>query len=276
MMQEAVETAKKAETVILFLGEHYQASGESASQTKIQLPAHQLALLDRVYEVNPQIVVVTFSGRPLDLRHVVEKAKAVLHVWFPGTEGGNAIADVLFGDQEPGGRLAMCFPYTVGQVPVYYSELHTGRRRPEGEITPRGVSGYLDAPNHPLYAFGYGLTYTSFAYSEVSLSSEIMTREENLTAKIMVQNTGNRAGTEVVQLYIRDVAGSVARPVRELKGFQRIAMQPGESREVTFEITEEMLRFYNIDMGYVAEPGRFEVYIGGSSDAEQKAEFRLV
>ena len=276
MMQEAVETAKKAETVILFLGEHYQASGESASQTEIQLPAHQLELLDRVYEVNPQIVVVTFSGRPLDLCHVVEKAKAVLHVWFPGTEGGNAIADVLFGDQEPGGRLAMCFPYTVGQVPVYYSELHTGRRRPEGEITPRGVSGYLDAPNHPLYAFGYGLTYTSFAYSEVSLSSEIMTREENLTAKIMVQNTGNRAGTEVVQLYIRDVAGSVARPVRELKGFQRIAMQLGESREVTFEITEEMLRFYNIDMEYVAEPGRFEVYIGGSSDAEQKAEFRLV
>ena len=276
MMQEAVETAKKAETVILFLGEHYQASGESASQTEIQLPAHQLELLDRVYEVNPQIVVVTFSGRPLDLRHVAEKAKAVLHVWFPGIEGGNAIADVLFGDQEPGGRLAMCFPYTVGQVPVYYSELHTGRRRPEGEITPRGVSGYLDAPNHPLYAFGYGLTYTSFAYSEISLSSEIMTREESLTAKIMVQNTGSRAGTEVVQLYIRDVAGSVARPVRELKGFQRIILQPGESREVTFEITEKMLRFYNIDMEYVAEPGRFEIYIGGNSDAGQKAEFRLV
>ena len=276
MMQEAVDTARGAETVILFLGEHVLASGESASQTEIQLPVHQVELLNRIYEVNPNIVVVTFSGRPLDLRNVAEKAKAILHVWFPGTEGGNAIADVLFGDREPGGRLSMCFPYTVGQVPVYYSELHTGRRRSDDAEVPRGFSSYLDAPNRPLYAFGYGLTYTSFSYSDLSLSSETMTTGNSLTASVTVQNTGNREGSEVVQLYIHDVAGSVARPVRELKGFKRITLQPGESRRVTFEITEDMLKFYNIDMEYTAEPGKFEVYIGGNSDATLKAGFVFV
>lgn len=276
MACRAVEAAKMADVVVMPIGEHYEFSGEGASKTEICLPPHQVALFDRIYAVNPNIVVVTFSGRPMDLRAVSDRARAILHVWLPGTEGGNAIADVLFGDVVPGGKLSMCFPYSVGQVPVYYSELHTGRRRPEGEEAPRCVSCYRDAPNRPLFAFGYGLSYTTFSYSDVHMDREVMDANGMIRASVVVTNTGKRAGKDVVQLYIHDVAGSVARPVRELKGFQKILLQPGESRKVSFEIREEMLRFYTADMEYKSEPGSFEVFIGGDSDTDNRAEFRLV
>lgn len=283
MEAEAIRIAKTADVVVMPLGEHHEYTGEGAARTEIGIPEHQMELFRKIYAVNPNIVVVNFSGRPLDLREVSNKARALLQVWFPGTEGGHAIVDTLFGDAQPSGRLAMSFPYNVGQVPVYYSELNTGRPHVDGEAG-RCVSRYIDAPNKPLYCFGYGLGYTSFQYSPVQLSSTVLaqpksddttTEPQKLTATVTLTNIGSRSGTEVVQLYIRDMAGSVARPVRELKGFQRIILAPGESREVSFDITEEMLRFYRLDMTYGSEPGRFRIFIGGDSNTENGAEFIL-
>lgn len=283
MEAEAVRLAREADVVVMPLGEHHEYTGEGASRTEIGIPEHQMELFRRVHAVNPNIVVVNFSGRPLDLREVSRKARAVLQVWFPGTEGGHAIVDTLFGETEPGGRLAMSFPYNVGQVPVYYSGLNTGRPHVDGAADGRCVSRYIDAPNKPLYSFGYGLGYTKFTYSPVRLSGAVLEQcqaretggEKQLTASVTLTNTGSRPGTEVVQLYLRDLAGSVSRPLRELKGFQRIFLAPGESREVVFTITEEMLRFYRLDMTYGSEPGRFMAYIGADSNTENGAEFRL-
>lgn len=279
MEAEAVRVAGEADVVVMPLGEHHEYTGEGSARTEIGIPEHQLELFRKVHAVNSNIVVVNFSGRPLDLREVSRKARAVLQVWFPGTEGGHAIVDTLFGETEPGGRLSMSFPYNVGQVPVYYSELSTGRPHVDGAQDGRCVSRYIDAPNKPLYVFGYGMGYTTFSYSPIALSGRemIMGQETQnsagLTATVTLTNTGSRPGTEVVQLYIRDMAGSVARPVRELKGFQRIALAPGESRQVSFDITEEMLRFYRQDMSYGAEPGQFMVFIGPDSDTPNGASF---
>ncbi len=285
MEAEALALARKADVVVMPLGEHHEYTGEGACRTEIGIPEHQMELFRKIHAVNPNIVVVNFSGRPLDLREVSRKARAVLQVWFPGTEGGHAIVDTLFGETEPSGRLAMSFPYNVGQTPVYYSELSTGRPHVDGAADGRCVSRYIDAPNKPLYSFGYGLGYTEFTYSYVTLSGAVLARrrtqeesdsgEEQLTASVTLTNIGGRPGTEVVQLYIRDLAGSVARPRRELKGFQRIRLAPGESRKVSFAITEEMLCFYRADMTYGSEPGSFMVYIGEDSDTENGAEFCL-
>lgn len=281
MEAEAVRVAREADVVVMPMGEHHEYTGEGSARTEIGIPEHQMELFRRVYAVNPNIVVVSFSGRPLDLREVSRKARAVLQVWFPGTEGGHAIVDTLFGETEPGGRLSMSFPYNVGQVPVYYSELPTGRPHLDGAADGRCVSRYIDAPNKPLYVFGYGMGYTTFSYSPVTLSRGDMVMGKKaaegsaLTAAVTLTNTGSRPGTEVVQLYIRDMAGSVARPVRELKGFQRVTLGPGESRQVCFDITEEMLRFYRLDMSYGAEPGQFMAYIGPDSDTQNGASFSL-
>ncbi|MFG6357911.1 MAG: beta-glucosidase BglX [Acetatifactor sp.] len=281
MEAEAVRVAREADVVVMPMGEHHEYTGEGSARTEIGIPEHQMELFRRVYAVNPNIVVVNFSGRPLDLREVSRKARAVLQVWFPGTEGGHAIVDTLFGETEPGGRLSMSFPYNVGQVPVYYSELPTGRPHLDGAADGRCVSRYIDAPNKPLYVFGYGMGYTTFSYSPVTLSRGDMVMGKKvaegsaLTAAVTLTNTGSRPGTEVVQLYIRDMAGSVARPVRELKGFQRVTLGPGESRQVCFDITEEMLRFYRLDMSYGAEPGQFMAYIGSDSDTQNGASFSL-
>lgn len=281
MEAEAVRVAREADVVVMPMGEHHEYTGEGSARTEIGIPEHQMELFRRVYAVNPNIVVVNFSGRPLDLREVSRKARAVLQVWFPGTEGGHAIVDTLFGETEPGGRLSMSFPYNVGQVPVYYSELPTGRPHLDGAADGRCVSRYIDAPNKPLYVFGYGMGYTTFSYSPVTLSRGDMVMGKKaaegsaLTAAVTLTNTGSRPGTEVVQLYIRDMAGSVARPVRELKGFQRVTLAPGESRQVSFDITEEMLRFYRLDMSYGAEPGQFMAYIGSDSDTQNGASFSL-
>ena len=275
LMEEAVEVARKAETVVLCLGEHREYTGEGASRVDISLPKHQMELLQKVYEVNKNIVTVVFSGRPLVLTEAVELSKAVLMVWMPGTEGGNAIADVLFGDVMPEGKLSMTLPRSVGQVPVFYNKFRTGRPNEEG--TRVGfIHGYIDESVYPLYPFGYGLTYTSFAYSKVELSKDLMQKTEGITAKVMVTNVGTREATETVQLYLMDVKGSVVRPVKMLKGFQKVRLQPGESKKVIFEIREEMLRFYNIDMEYVSEPGAFYVFIGSDSDTENKTVFYLV
>lgn len=274
-MAEAEEAAKFADVVVLCLGEHREYTGEGGSRADITLPKHQLELLQKVAKVNKNIVTVVFSGRPVVIPEVVEASKAVLMVWMPGTEGGNAIADVLYGDVMPEGKLSMCLPRSVGQAPIFYNKFRTGRPNEEG--TRVGfIHGYIDESIYPLYPFGYGLTYTSFEYSGVTLHKETMTKEETLTASVTVTNTGKREATETVQMYLWDVTGSVVRPEKMLKGFSKVALKPGESKEIFFEITEEMLRFYNIDMEFVSEPGKFMVYIGTDSSTKNCAEFRLM
>lgn len=274
LLQEAVELAAKADKVVLALGEHRLQSGEAASRADITLPACQLELFRKVRAVNKNVVVVLFGGRPLDIRELSEQAAAVLAVWMPGTEGGNAIADVLFGDRNPSGRLSMSFPYSVGQVPIFYGQFRTGRPYIEG-TGEKYVSRYLDIPNRPLYPFGYGLSYTTFAVGPVQLDAQRMKRTDRLRVSVTVKNTGTVSGSEVVQMYLADVNASVARPVRELRGFRKVHLEPGEERAVTFEITEEMLRFHDIHMNYVSEPGEFRVFVGNSSETENGAAFVL-
>ena len=275
MLQEAIDAAAISDKVIVCIGEHRGQSGEAKSRTYIQIPDNQIELLRKVHKVNPNIVAVVFSGRPLELREVAELSKAVLMVWMPGTEGGNAIADVLFGDAEPEGRLSMSMPRTVGQVPVYYNRYTTGRPNPDREI---GLvnNAYSDETTKPLYPFGYGLSYTEFSYGEVILDNNDMQKDDILTAKVNVKNIGNRKATETVQLYLQDVKASVVRPTKMLRGIQKVTLEPGESKEIAFEIEEEMLRFYDINMDYVSEPGVFHVFIGHDSDTKNLAEFRLV
>lgn len=276
MMEEAVETARKADKVVLCIGEHRTQSGEGGSRGDITIPKHHKKLLKKVAKVNKNVIVVLFNGRPLDIRKIQDMAKAILVVWMPGTEGGNAIAEVLYGETSPSGKLPMSFPYTVAQMPMHYDEFRSGRQiNPE---TPdyRFQCKYLDIPNAPLYPFGYGLSYTEFDYSEVKLSADTLTRGGNLTAGVILKNVGEYEGAEAVQLYICDEVGSVVRPVRELKGFQKIWLKPGEEKQVTFTITEEMLKFYDINMEYVAEKGRFTVFIGGDSSTQNQAQFQLV
>lgn len=272
MFAEAVELAKGSDKVILCLGEHRDYSGEAGSRADICLPQNQVELLKAVHKVNPNIVAIIFSGRPLVLSEIAELSQAVLMVWMPGTEGGNAIADVLFGDVVPQGKLSMSMPKSVGQIPIYYNQFRTGRPNTTGKAVGF-VNGYIDESTLPLYPFGYGLTYTEFVYSKVEMSSEVLTEETTLTVKARVSNVGKNPATETVQMYLRDVKGSVIRPIKMLKGVKKVLLQPGESKEVSFEITEEMLRFYNINMEFVNEPGLCQVFIGGDSNTQNYAEF---
>lgn len=274
-LAEALDLAARADKVILALGEPREFSGECASRTDITLPACQLDLFRRVRAVNPNVGVIVFSGRPLDLREIDEGANTVLAAWLPGTEGGAALAQVLCGDAAPTGKLPMCFPRSVGQVPMSYDHLRTGRPLTHSYLDARFCSQYIDAPNDPLYPFGHGLTYTTFDISPVTLDRSEMTANEVITASVCVTNTGSLPGTETVQLYLRDLVGSVARPVRSLRGFRKVTLSPGESAEVTFTIREDMLRFWNVDMAYVSEPGVFEAYVGADSTTDNKARFVL-
>lgn len=274
-MAEAVSVAKSVDKVILTLGEHRDYSGEGASKGTLTLPSCQIELLNRICEVNPNVGVVLFNGRPLDIRDIKSKAKAILEAWFPGIEGGNAIARILYGDTSPSGKLVMSFPYCVGQVPVHYNHMNTGRPFHGDYHEERYFSQYLDIPNDPLYPFGYGLSYTTFDYSDIRLDSSEFLPEEIIHASVRVTNTGVRTGTEVVQMYIRDLAGSVTRPVLELKGFQKITLAPGESKDVSFQISENMLCFHDIHMQYQSEPGDFEVFIGPDSTTDNKVTFTL-
>jgi beta-glucosidase len=274
LLAEAVEAAREADLVVMPLGEHYAQSGEAASRAMIDIPEVQMRLLREVSKVNANIVVVLFNGRPLDLREVQKLAKAILVAWFPGTEGGHAILDVLTGKVNPSGKLPMSFPYCVGQVPVHYNEYATGR--PEfPERKEKFRSRYLDIPNTPLYPFGYGLSYTQFSVSPVRMDGEKLTAGTQLTASATVKNTGDVEGTEVLQLYIRDQAASVVRPVKELKGFSKVTLLPGEEKEVSFVIDEPMLRFTRADGTEGSEPGRFTLWIGTDSTTGNQIEFVL-
>ncbi len=275
MTNAAVAAAKDADKVVMCIGEHMVQTGEGASRGDITIPENQLKILREVAAVNDNIAVVLFGGRPVDLREVKELAKAILVVWMPGTEGGNAIADVLLGEVSPSGKLPMSFPYCVGQVPVHYNEFNTGRHFNKEQPDNRFQSRYLDIPNEPLYPFGYGLSYAAFTYGDVKLSSDVLTRGGQITASVTVKNTGACAAKEAVQLYIRDDKGSVVRPVRELKGFEKITLEEGEEKEVSFVITEDMLKFHDINMDFVAEAGPFTVYIGGDSNTQNQASFKL-
>lgn len=274
MEQSALQAAKEADLVVMPMGEHYLQSGEATSRAMIDVPEIQMELFHKVLAVNPNVVVVLFNGRPLDLREISAKAKAILEVWFPGTEGGSAVVDVLNGKKNPSGHLPMSFPYCVGQAPVSYNEYSTGRPNLPG-MKERFRSKYLDIPNAPLYPFGYGLSYTTFAISDVVLDQNEMDKNGRIAAKVTVKNTGDAAGCEVVQLYIRDDYSDVVRPVKELKGFRKVELAPGEEQEVTFYITEEDLRYYRLDGTFGSEPGTFTVMIGNSSTTENSAVFTL-
>ena len=266
-IKEAVEAAGRADRVVLLLGEQELESGESGSCGHIGLPPFQMKLLKAVAQVNSNLVLVVFSGRPLILTEACAYAKAVLFAWMPGTQGGPAVANVLYGCSNPSGKLTETFPYHMGQIPVYYSDFATGRPQ---------MPGYIDIPKEPLYPFGYGLSYTEYAYSPVKLDQKVLDSQTDVIhASVRVKNTGSMEGREAVQLYIQDVKGSVSRPVRQLKGFQKISLAPGEEKEVRFEIREEMLRFWTIDMEYRSEPGRFRVWIGTDSRTENGEEFYL-
>jgi len=216
-----------------------------------------------------------FTGRPLTLTWENENVPAILNVWFGGSEAALAIGDVLFGDANPSGKLTTSFPRNVGQIPIYYNHKSTGRPLAEGKWFQKYRSNYLDVVNEPLYPFGYGLSYTSFVYSDIKLSAPELTEKGELTAEITVTNTGKKDGAEVVQLYIRDLVGSVTRPVKELKGFERVFLKAGESQTVQFKITPDMLKFYNYDLQHVCEPGDFAAMIGGNSEQVKSATFTL-
>jgi beta-glucosidase len=249
-------------------------SGESANRSEITLPESQKKLVRALAETGKPLVLVMMSGRPLALVEENELADAILQTWHPGVEAGNAIADVLFGDYNPSGKLTMTFPRNVGQIPIYYAHRNTGRPQ-DGDTFEKFKSNYLDSPNSPLFPFGYGLSYTTFEYSDVSLSKAAISTDETLEAKVTVTNTGDYDGEEVVQLYIRDVVTSITRPVKELKGFQKIFLKAGASKEVSFTLSEEDLKFYNYDLDFVAEPGEFIVFIGTSSNDTKEARFDL-
>ena len=273
---EAVKIAERCDTVILTLGEEPDDSGEGRSKMYIDLPDVQYKLLDEIYKVNKNIIVLLFTGRPLSVVRLREKARAVLCTWWPGTEGGNAIANLISGRVSPSGKLAMTFPYSVGQCPIYYNHYNSGRPRPDDERRYNYKCAYIDGPNSPLYSFGYGLSYTSFSYSEVKLSDTVLKKGGKITASVELTNTGDREGTETVQLYIRDLVGSVTRPVKELRGFERVTLGKGESKFVSFDIDEETLAFYGQDLQRRAEAGEFHVFIGGDSRVNSPAKFTLV
>lgn len=274
MLDEALRIAEQSDVVIAALGETSEMSGESSSLSQIGIPDAQQELLQALVATGKPIVLVLFTGRPLTLEWENEHVPSILNVWFAGTEAAPAICDVLFGDVNPSGKLPVTFPRNVGQIPLYYNHKNTGRPL-LGDSFEKFRSNYLDVPNTPVYAFGHGLSYTQFSYGDVRLSAAEMTEQGSITATVRLTNTGKREGTEVVQLYIRDLVGSTTRPVQELKGFQRVTLKAGESRDVRFTIDASLLKFYNYDLEYVCEPGEFEVMIGGASDAVHKASFTL-
>jgi len=259
---EAFRVAEQADVVVMAVGESADMSGEAASRSSLDLPGRQLDLVKAIKQTGKPMVVVLMNGRPLTISWLANNAGAILETWFSGTQGGNAIADVLFGDVNPGGKLPTTFPRTVGQVPLYYNHMHTGRPPVENQ---KYTSKYLDSPWTPLYPFGFGMSYTQFRISNLQLSAPRIRPDGRATVTVDIENTGQRAGDEVVQLYIRDVAASVTRPVMELRGFQRIALQPGAKRRVEFVLGSEQLGFYNRDLKFVVEPGEFKIMVGANS-----------
>ena len=275
MLKEALEVSKNADIIVAALGESSEMSGEASSRTEIGIPDVQQELLRELLKTGKPVVLVLFTGRPLTLTWENENVPAILNVWFGGTEAAYAIGDVLFGDVNPSGKLVATFPQNVGQIPLFYNHKNTGRPLGEGKWFEKFRSNYLDVSNEPLYPFGYGLSYTTFNYSDVKLSSATINSTGELTATVTVTNAGKYDGSEVVQLYIRDLVGSVTRPVKELKGFEKVFIKAGESKNISFKITPELLRFYNYDLDYVYEQGDFDVMIGGNSHDVKSARFTL-
>lgn len=276
MLDEALAIASQSDVIVAAVGESAEMTGESSSRSNIEIPAVQRELLAALLKTGKPVVMVLFTGRPLALKWEAENVPAILNVWFAGSEAGYAIADVLFGDVNPSGKLSTTFPQTVGQVPIYYAHKNTGRPLGNGKWFEKFRRNYLDVSNDPVYPFGFGLSYTNFEYSNITLSKNNMTQNSNITASVTVKNSGSRDGEEVVQLYIRDMVGSITRPVKELKGFQKIEIKAGESRTVTFTITVNDLKFYNSDLKFVAEPGDFKLFIGGNSRDVKEAGFKLL
>ena len=277
LIVEALKIANQSDVIIAALGESAEMSGESSSRTNLEIPKIQQELLDALLKTGKPVVLVLFNGRPLVLNNEKEKAPAILNVWFGGSETGNAIADVLFGDVNPSGKLTMTFPRNVGQIPIYYNYKNTGRPlgNTDGKFE-KFKTNYLDVANEPLFPFGFGLSYTSFAYKNLKISNEKFSKNESITVSVDVTNTGNFDGKEVVQLYIRDLVGTVTRPVKELKGFEKVFIKKGETKTVSFTISEEDLKFYNSDLDFVSESGEFEVFIGTNSDVIDKVKFKLI
>lgn len=276
LLDEALEVASKADVIVAALGEDAGRSGESSSLTDLTLPPAQRRLLEALLSTGKRVVMLNFAGRPTVLTWESENVPAILNVWFGGSEAPDAIADVVFGDVSPSGKLTASMPWCVGQIPVYYNHLNTGH--PIDESLPRYQkfrSNYIDAPNEPLYPFGYGLSYTDFEYSDFRIDGNEMRADRPLTATVTVTNTGSRDGDEIVQFYIRDLSASVARPVKELKHFERISLKPGEKRDVSFTITPDDLKFYNRNLEFVAEPGEFQIMAGPDSKHVSTLSFSL-
>ncbi len=278
LIDEACELAKNSDAVVLCLGEHQDYSGEANCRADIDLPEVQYKLLDRILEVNKNVAVALFTGRPLAISRLDRTAPAILNMWMPGTEGGNACANLILGNTVPSGKITMTFPRALGQCPIYYNHYTTGRPKLDADDLNRVLytSSYIDIPNSPLYPFGYGLSYTSFEYSDLTLSDTKMSADGRLIASAKIKNTGNYRGKEAVQFYIRDVKGSCVRPVKELKGFEKIELDVGEEKTVSFEITEPMLRYWTQSLKHVSEKGEFEVFIGKDSTCAPFAKFELI
>ncbi|HEY5745940.1 MAG TPA: glycoside hydrolase family 3 N-terminal domain-containing protein [Chryseolinea sp.] len=269
---QAIKTAKQADVVVMALGEAALMTGEAASRASLNLPGAQQKLLEEIYKTGKPIAVVLLNGRPLTINWMTQNKVAVLEAWFPGTEAGHAVADVLFGEYNPSGKLPVTFPRSVGQIPIFYNMKNTGRPM---DPNNKYSSKYLDESNAPLFPFGFGLSYTTFEYGDVQLNKQEITQQEGITVTCKVKNTGKREGEEVVQLYIRDLVGSVTRPVKELKGFKKVMLQPGESKEISFTLTQSDLSFYRRDMSFGTEPGKYDVFVGGNSDDVKKTSFIL-
>ena len=265
MIQDALNIAKQADVIVAAVGECAEMTGESSSRSNINIPQAQEDLIAALLKTGKPVVLVLFTGRPLAIKWESDNVPAILNVWFGGTEAGHAIADVVFGDVNPSGKLSTTWPQNVGQIPLYYNHKNTGRPLPEGGWFQKFRSNYLDVSNDPVYPFGYGLSYTNFFYSDLKLSSTSLKGNQTLTATVTLTNTGNKDGKEVVQLYIHQLVGSITRPLKELKGFQKVFLKAGESKEVSFNITPADLKFYNSDLRYDWEAGDFEIMIGGNS-----------
>jgi len=274
MIAEAVDAANKSDVVVAVVGEAADMTGEASSRSDIGIPQSQKRLLDALFKTGKPVVIVLFNGRPMTLTWENDQATAILDAWFGGTEAGNAIADVLFGNYNPSGKLTTTFPRNVGQIPIYYNHKNTGRPF-AGEAFAKFKSNYLDVSNDPLFPFGYGLSYTNFTYGNLSLSKSQLSATESLEVKVVVTNSGNFDGEETVQLYIQDLVGSVTRPVKQLKGFQKIHLAKGESKEIVFKVSVNDLKFYNKDLKYVYEPGEFKVYVGTNSRDVKEGKFTL-
>lgn len=269
MLEEALKIAANADVIVAALGESSEMSGESSSRTNLDIPDVQRKLLEELLKTGKPIVLTLFTGRPLTLNWEQENIPAILNVWFGGSEAAYAITDVLFGDVNPSGKLTMTFPKNVGQIPLFYNHKNTGRPLENGKWFEKFRSNYLDVDNDPLYPFGYGLSYTTFQYSDITLNTSSIEQNGSAIAEVTITNTGKYDGAEVVQLYIRDLVGSITRPVKELKGFEKIFLKAGESKTVSFKITPDLLSFYDYDLNYVTEPGDFDIMIGGSSQTEK-------